>query len=56
MLRAIGTNVLKYKYIRLHDLRHTNATLMLSYGINPKVAQQRLEHASISITMIFIHM
>lgn len=39
------------KTIRLHDLRHTNATLMLKYGINPKVAQQRLGHSSISTTM-----
>ncbi len=44
------------KHIRLHDLRHTNATLMLSYGVNPKVAQQRLGHASISTTMdIYSH-
>lgn len=44
------------KHIRLHDLRHINATLMLSYGINPKVAQQRLGHASISTTMdIYSH-
>lgn len=39
------------KHIRLHDLRHTNATLMFTYGVNPKVAQQRLGHASISTTM-----
>lgn len=44
------------KHIRLHDLRHTNATLMLTYGVNPKVAQQRLGHASISTTMdIYSH-
>ncbi len=44
------------KDIRLHDLRHTNATLMLEYGVNIKVAQQRLGHASISTTMdIYSH-
>lgn len=44
------------KHIRLHDLRHTNATLMLEYGVNIKVAQQRLGHASISTTMdIYSH-
>lgn len=44
------------KTIRLHDLRHTNATLMLKYGINPKVAQQRLGHSSIATTMdIYSH-
>lgn len=39
------------KHIRLHDLRHTNATFMLASGVNIKVAQQRLGHASISTTM-----
>ena len=44
------------KHIRLHDLRHTNATLMLASGVNIKVAQQRLGHASISTTMdIYSH-
>lgn len=28
--------------IRFHDLRHTCATLMLSIGLSPKVAQERL--------------
>ncbi len=37
--------------IRFHDLRHTCATLMLSQGVNPKVAQERLGHADISMTM-----
>lgn len=39
------------KHIRLHDLRHSNATLMLTYGIPAKVASQRLGHSSISITL-----
>ncbi len=37
--------------IRLHDLRHTMATLMLAQGVHPKVVQERLGHASISITL-----
>lgn len=42
--------------IRFHDLRHTNATLMLTNGISPKVAQQRLGHADFSTTMnIYSH-
>ena len=42
--------------IRFHDLRHTAATLMLNQGIHPKVVQERLGHASISITMdIYSH-
>lgn len=37
--------------IRLHDLRHTAATLMLRAGIHPKVVQERLGHASITMTL-----
>jgi integrase len=37
--------------IRLHDLRHTHATLALQAGIHPKVVQERLGHATISITL-----
>jgi Phage integrase family len=36
--------------IRLHDLRHTWATLALFAGEHPKVVQERLGHASVSIT------
>lgn len=44
------------KHIRLHDLRHINATIMLSLGISPKVAQERLGHSSYQITMdIYSH-
>jgi integrase len=37
--------------IRLHDLRHTHATLALMAGIHPKVISERLGHAKVSITM-----
>jgi integrase len=37
--------------IRFHDLRHTSATLLLSAGIHPKVVQERLRHAQISVTL-----
>jgi integrase len=37
--------------IRLHDLRHTHATLALAAGVHPKVVQERLGHASIAITL-----
>lgn len=39
------------KPIRLHDARHTHASLMLKQGIHPKVVQERLGHASIAITL-----
>ena len=34
-----------------HSLRHTAATKMLELGVSPKVVQERLGHASISITL-----
>ena len=37
--------------IRLHDLRHFHATLMLQEGANPKIVQERLGHSSFAITM-----
>lgn len=37
--------------IRLHDLRHTNATLMLKSNIPAKVASSRLGHSTVSITL-----
>ena len=37
--------------IRLYDLRHTTATLLLSAGENPKVVSERLGHASITLTL-----
>jgi integrase len=37
--------------IRLHDLRHTWATIALTTGEHPKVVQERLGHAAIAITL-----
>ena len=37
--------------IRLHDLRHTHATLALAAGVHPKVVSERLGHASVTITL-----
>jgi integrase len=37
--------------IRLHDLRHTWATLALQAGEHPKIVQERLGHANVSITL-----
>lgn len=39
------------KVIRLHDARHTHASLMLKQGIHPKIVQERLGHSTISITL-----
>jgi integrase len=37
--------------IRLHDLRHSWATMALQAGVHPKVVQERLGHAGIAITL-----
>jgi integrase len=42
--------------IRLHDLRHTMATLWLQAGENIKVVSERLGHASVTITLtVYAH-
>lgn len=37
--------------IRIHDLRHFAATLMLAAGVHPKTASERLGHSQIGITL-----
>lgn len=37
--------------IRLHDLRHTYASIALANGTHPKVVQEALGHSTIAITM-----
>jgi len=39
------------KVIRLHDARHTHASIMLKQGIHPKIVQERLGHANIAVTL-----
>jgi integrase len=37
--------------VRLHDLRHTHATLLLAKGIPAKMVQERLGHSTITMTL-----
>ena len=37
--------------IRLHDLRHTMASLALEAGVHPKVVQEQLGHSAIAVTL-----
>jgi len=39
------------RVIRLHDARHTHASLMLKQGVHPKIVQERLGHGSIQVTL-----
>lgn len=43
--------------VRIHDLRHTHATLLFEAGEHPKVVSERLGHSSIQITLdVYTHM
>jgi len=44
-------NSLGLKGIRLHDARHTHASIMLRQGVNPKVVSERLGHSDVNITL-----
>jgi len=46
LVRSIGLGG-----VRLHDARHTHASLMLKQGVHPKVVQERLGHSSIQMTL-----
>lgn len=37
--------------LSVHGLRHSHASLLLSTGVHPKLVQERLGHASITLTM-----
>jgi integrase len=39
------------KRIRMHDLRHTHATLLLRGNVHVKIVSERLGHSSVDITM-----
>jgi integrase len=53
--RAVGWNAAKVAVgrpdLRVHDLRHTAASIWLGSGADPKVVQRILGHASATMTM-----
>ena len=43
--------------IRLHDLRHTHASLLALRGVTPKVIADRLGHTNVSFTLqVYTHL
>ena len=57
--RRIFTRDLKAfngKMIRMHDLRHTAATLLISSGVDLKTVQSILGHEDIKTTMNYVHL
>jgi integrase len=49
--RAILAKAGLPKDMRIHDLRHSMATLLFAAGVNAKVIQEALGHSSITITL-----
>ena len=42
--------------VRLHDLRHTAASLMLAEGVSVKVVSETLGHSSVGVTLdVYAH-
>ena len=39
------------KRIRVHDLRHSHASLLIEQGIQPNIVQERLGHEKIETTL-----
>lgn len=37
--------------IRIHDLRHSYASIALALGVHPKVVQEALGHSTIAVTL-----
>ena len=37
--------------IRIHDLRHTAATLLLAQGVDPRTIMEILGHSQVSLTL-----
>jgi integrase len=48
-VRLLGATALPR--VRFHDLRHAHATHLLSSGVHPKVASERLGHSKVGITL-----
>lgn len=39
------------RYVNIHALRHTSATLLINEGVHPKIISERLGHSNIDTTM-----
>ena len=45
------------KKIRIHDLRHSHASMLIEKGVQPLMISERLDHENIQTTLqIFSHL
>ncbi len=51
VFQRIKKDIKLTKKLRLYDLRHTTATLLLQKNVNPKVVSERLGHSTITLTL-----
>jgi integrase len=51
VFQRIKTDAEITKNLRLYDLRHSTATLLLQANVNPKVVSERLGHSTITLTL-----
>ena len=51
-----GAKAANIKRVRIHDLRHSHVSLLISMGFTPVDIAGRLGHESIDITLHYAHM